>query len=361
MGIHSQSNGQLKTTMSNENFIMNAVDHINLTSDPDNLTQLEPLLTPNPNRFTIFPIEHADIWEFYKKHVQGFWTAEEIDLAGDLQDWVDLKEDERYFIKNILAFFAGSDGIVLENLGTRFLSEVQYAEARCFYGFQIAMENIHSETYSLLIDTYIQDKQEKFKLLNAVETMPIVQKKASWAQKWISSDRPFAERLIAFAIVEGVFFCGSFCAIFWLKKRNKLHGLSFSNEFISRDEGLHTEFACLLYTKHILHKVEKETVYDIIRDAVDIECEFVSSSLPVELIGMNSKLMIQYVKFVADHLLIALGYPAIYNVTNPFDFMDMISLPDKSNFFEKRVSAYSKAKVGLTTDENQCFTLDGEF
>jgi ribonucleoside-diphosphate reductase beta chain len=321
----------------------------------------EPLLQINPSRFSILPIEHPDIWDFYKKHVQGFWTAEEIDLSGDMKDWLSLSDDERFFLKNILAFFAGSDGIVLENLGSRFMSEVQYPEARCFYGFQIAMENIHSETYSLLIDTYVKDTEEKTKLLNAIETMPSVQSKANWALKWVSSDRPFAERLIAFAVVEGVFFCGSFCSIFWLKKRNLMHGLAFSNEFISRDESLHTEFACLLYTDHIVHKVSQDVVHEIVAEAVIIESEFVSLSIPVELIGMNSALMVQYVKFVADHLLVRLGYEKLYNVTNPFDFMDMISLPDKSNFFEKRVSSYRKAKVGLTDEQNSKFDVNADF
>jgi ribonucleoside-diphosphate reductase beta chain len=320
----------------------------------------EPLLIENPNRFTLFPIKHPVIWDFYKRHVQGFWTAEEIDLSNDLNDWEKLNDKEKYFIKNILAFFAGSDGIVLENLGTRFMSDVQYPEARCFYGFQIAMENIHSETYSLLIDTYVQDKKERLKLLNSIETIPTVKKKALWALKWISSSRPFAERLIAFAVVEGIFFCGSFCAIFWLKKRNLMHGLSFSNEFISRDESLHTDFACLLYNDHIENKVPKDIVYSIVNEAVEIESEFVSSSLPVELIGMNSKLMIQYVKFVADRLLVSLGYNKVYCTTNPFDFMEMISLPDKSNFFEKKVSSYRLARVGSDVAQNS-FSLDADF
>jgi ribonucleoside-diphosphate reductase beta chain len=320
----------------------------------------ECLLKYNPHRFTLFPIQNKPIWDMYKKQVQCFWTAEEIDLSGDKKDWKELSDNEQHFIKHILAFFAGSDGIVLENLATRFMNEIQIPEVRCFYGFQIAMENIHSEVYSLLIDTYIDDKQEKLKLFHAIETMPAVSNKAKWALKWISSDKNFATRLIAFALVEGVFFSGSFCSIFWLKKRNKMHGLCFSNEFISRDEGLHCDFACLLYTM-IENRVPVETVQQMFREAVEIESEFVSSSLPVSLIGMNSVLMVQYIQFVADHLLFELGYDKMFNVTNPFDFMEMISLQDKSNFFEKRVSNYSKAKVGLTQAENMLFTVGEEF
>ncbi|HPF91138.1 MAG TPA: ribonucleotide-diphosphate reductase subunit beta, partial [Flavobacteriales bacterium] len=295
----------------------------------------EPLLKDNKDRFVIFPIQHHDIWNFYKKHEASFWTAEEIDLHADLTDWNDkLNDDERYFIKHVLAFFAASDGIVNENLAENFLHEVQYPEARFFYGFQIAMENIHSETYSLLIDTYIKDPIEKDKLLHAIETVDCVKKKADWALRWISKGS-FAERLIAFAAVEGIFFSGSFCSIFWLKKRGLMPGLTFSNELISRDEGLHCDFACLLYTKHLLNKVSKKTVESIIRDAVEIEKEFVTDALPVNLIGMNAKLMQQYIEFVADRLLVELGNEKIYNAMNPFDFMEMISLQGKTNFFEK--------------------------
>ena len=321
----------------------------------------EPLLKDNKDRFVIFPIQHHDIWNFYKKHEASFWTAEEIDLHADLTDWNDkLNDDERYFIKHVLAFFAASDGIVNENLAENFLHEVQYPEARFFYGFQIAMENIHSETYSLLIDTYIKDPIEKDKLLHAIETVDCVKKKADWALRWISKGS-FAERLIAFAAVEGIFFSGSFCSIFWLKKRGLMPGLTFSNELISRDEGLHCDFACLLYTKHLLNKVSKKTVESIIRDAVEIEKEFVTDALPVNLIGMNAKLMQQYIEFVADRLLVELGNEKIYNAMNPFDFMEMISLQGKTNFFEKRVGEYQKAGV-LNKDKDQSkFTLDADF
>jgi ribonucleoside-diphosphate reductase beta chain len=293
----------------------------------------EPLLVEDPHRFVLFPIKHDDIWEMYKKHVASFWTAEEIDLAQDLKDWANLNDGERHFISHVLAFFAASDGIVNENLAINFLSEVQYAEAKCFYGFQIAMENIHSETYSLLIDTYIKDPVEKDRMLRAIETIPCVQKKANWAMRWIGNGS-FAERLIAFAAVEGIFFSGSFCSIYWLKKRGLMPGLAFSNELISRDEGLHRDFACLLYTDHIQNKLPADTVYDLIRDAVNIEQEFVTDSLPVRLIGMNADLMNEYIEFVADHLLVSLGLNKIYNASNPFPFMEMISLPGKTNFFE---------------------------
>ena len=321
----------------------------------------EPLLKDNKDRFVIFPIQHHDIWNFYKKHEASFWTAEEIDLHADLTDWNDkLNDDERYFIKHVLAFFAASDGIVNENLAENFLHEVQYPEARFFYGFQIAMENIHSETYSLLIDTYIKDPIEKDKLLHAIETVDCVKKKADWALRWIDKGS-FAERLIAFAAVEGIFFSGSFCSIFWLKKRGLMPGLTFSNELISRDEGLHCDFACLLYTKHLLNKVSKKTVESIIRDAVEIEKEFVTDALPVNLIGMNAKLMQQYIEFVADRLLVELGNEKIYNAMNPFDFMEMISLQGKTNFFEKCVGEYQKAGV-LNKDKDQSkFTLDADF
>ena len=322
--------------------------------------QEEPILKEDPRRFVLFPIQHDDIWSFYKKSEASFWTAEEIDLGPDLHDWEHkLNDDERYFIKHVLAFFAASDGIVLENLAVRFMSDIQLSEARAFYGFQIAMENIHSETYSLLIDTYIKDKAEKDKLFNAIETMDCVKKKAEWALNWIDNGS-FAERLVAFAAVEGIFFSGSFCSIFWLKKRGLMPGLSFSNELISRDEGMHCDFACLLYNDHVINKLSKETVTKIIRDAVDIEKEFVSESLPVSLIGMNAKLMQQYIEFVADRLLSELNCDKIYNSENPFDFMEMISLQGKTNFFEKRVAEYQKAGVA-SGSESQVFKMDEDF
>ena len=321
----------------------------------------EPLLKENKDRFVIFPIQHSDIWQYYKKHEASFWTAEEIDLHADLVEWADkLNDDERYFIKHVLAFFAASDGIVNENLAENFLHEVQYTEARFFYGFQIAVENIHSETYSLLIDTLIKDPMEKDKLFHAVDTMDCVKKKADWALRWIDKGS-FAERLVAFAAVEGIFFSGSFCSIFWLKKRGLMPGLTFSNELISRDEGLHCDFACLLYTKHLLNKISKKTVESIIRDAVEIDKEFVTDALPVNLIGMNSKLMQQYIEFVADRLLVELGNEKVYNATNPFDFMDMISLQGKTNFFEKRVGEYQKAGVMTQNKADNNFTLDADF
>ncbi len=321
---------------------------------------LEPILAENPNRFVLFPIVHDDIWQFYKKSEASFWTAEEIDLSQDLTDWSNkLNDDERHFVKHVLAFFAASDGIVNENLAENFVSEVQYTEAKFFYGFQIMMENIHSETYSLLIDTYINDTKEKDYLFNAIETMDCVKKKAEWALRWIE-EASFAERLIAFAAVEGIFFSGSFCSIFWLKKRGLMPGLSFSNELISRDEGMHCDFACLLYNNHIQNKLSKDTIKTIISDAVAIEKEFVSDALPVNLIGMNSDLMCQYIEFVADRLLAALGQEKIFNVENPFPWMDMISLQGKTNFFEKRVGDYQKSGV-MTDREKQVFTLDEDF
>jgi ribonucleoside-diphosphate reductase subunit M2 len=317
-------------------------------------------LEENPNRFVLFPIKYSDIWKMYKDQKAAFWTAEEIDLAQDLKDWEKLTDNERHFIKHVLAFFAASDGIVLENLAQRFCTEIQVPEARCFYGFQMMMENIHSETYSLLIDTYIADAGEKDFLFKAIANIPVVQKKAEWALRWIGAgDAPYAERLVAFAAVEGIFFSGSFCAIFWLKKRGLMPGLTFSNELISRDEGMHTDFACLLY-KHLNNKISNERILEIISNAVEIELEFVSSSLPVELIGMNSRLMGQYIMFVADRLLFALGVPKHYQVENPFEWMDMISLTGKTNFFEKRVGEYQKANV-KQTKEDRVFTLDAEF
>jgi ribonucleoside-diphosphate reductase beta chain len=321
----------------------------------------EPILLENKDRFVIFPIKHNDIWEFYKKSEASFWTAEEIDLSNDLGDWNNkLNDNERHFIKHVLAFFAASDGIVNENLAINFLNEVQYPEARFFYGFQIMMENIHSETYSLLIDTYIKDPVEKDKLLHAVETVPCVGKKAEWALTWIQNGS-FSERLIAFAAVEGIFFSGSFCSIFWLKKRGLMPGLSFSNELISRDEGLHCDFACMLYADHVKHKLPKDQVLKIISDAVVIEKEFVSEAIPVRLIGMNADLMCQYIEFCADRLLLALGCDKFYNASNPFDFMEMISLQGKTNFFEKRVAEYQKSGVMNTKEENNVFNLDEDF
>lgn len=326
------------------------------------MAQIEPLLEENKNRFVLFPIEHDDIWKMYKQAEASFWTAEEIDLSADMADWQKLNDGERHFISHVLAFFAASDGIVNENLAVNFLSEVQYPEAKCFYGFQIMMENIHSETYSLLIDTYIKDAAEKDRLLHALDTVPCVTKKGEWAIKWIGSGS-FAERLIAFAAVEGIFFSGSFCSIFWLKKRGLMPGLSFSNELISRDEGLHCDFACLLYTNYIKNQLPKERVYEIILNAVEIEKEFVTDALPVALIGMNAKLMSDYIEFVADRLLLSLGCEKHYNAINPFDFMEMISLQGKTNFFEKRVAEYQKAGVmGSSGDkESHAFSMEEDF
>jgi len=318
----------------------------------------EILLEENKDRFVLFPIKYPKIWEMYKTAEQSFWTAEEVDLQTDLKDWLRLNDGERHFIKHVLAFFAASDGIVNENLAINFMREVQLPEARCFYGFQIMMENIHSEMYSLLIDTYIKDSTEKTYLLNAIDTVPCVKKKADWALRWIGNGT-FAERLIAFAAVEGIFFSGSFCSIFWLKKRGLMPGLSTSNEFISRDEGMHCDFACLLYDM-LENKLPKEQIVKIIKDAVACEHEFVTDALPVSLIGMNAKLMCQYIEFVADRLLVSLGCEKIYNSLNPFDFMEMISLQGKTNFFEKRVSEYKKASVGQQQEEN-LFKLDEDF
>ena len=322
--------------------------------------EIEPILKENNTRFVLFPIEHHDIWEAYKTQQAMIWTAEEIDFQQDINDWENkLTEDERYFIKHVLAFFAASDGIVNENLAENFVKEVQYTEAKFFYGFQLAMENVHSETYSLMIDTYIKDDKEKDYLFNAIDTFPPVRKKADWALEWIDNGS-FAERLIAFAAVEGIFFSGSFCSIFWMKKRGLMPGLTFSNELISRDEGLHMEFAVLLYNSHLKNKLPKEKVQHIITTAVEIEKEFITESLPVRLIGMNSDLMSQYIEFVADRLLTELGNDKVYNATNPFDFMDMINLQGKTNFFEKRVGEYQKAGVKSGT-EDQKFSLDADF
>ena len=321
----------------------------------------EPLLIDNEDRFVIFPIKHADIWAKYKQHMAVFWTPEEIDLAKDVKDWTEkLNDNERFFIKNILGFFAGSDGIVMENLASRFTREVQWAEAKFFYNCQNLLEAVHSETYSLLIDTYITDKQEKSDLLRATQTIPCVKKKADWALAWIDSkDADFATRLIGFAAVEGIFFSGAFCAIFWLKQRGVMPGLTLSNEFIARDEGLHTDFACLLYSK-IVNRLTKQKVHKIIRDAVKIEKQFITKSLPCDLIGMNSKLMSQYIEFVADRLLLQLGYPKAYNSANPFSFMERISLENKDNFFEKRVSTYAKATVCKDREEMK-FSMSSDF
>ena len=311
---------------------------------------MEKILQENKNRFVLFPIEHHDIWDYYKKAQQVYWTAEEIDLAQDFSDWEKLNEGEQHFVKHVLAFFAASDGIVNENLAENFVSEVQYTEAKFFYGFQIMMENIHSETYSLLIDTYIKDKEEQNHLFNAIDTVPAVQKKAEWALKWIGSES-FVERLVAFAAVEGIFFSGSFCSIFWLKKRGLMPGLSFSNELISRDEGLHTDFAVHLYKNHIENKLSRERILEIIDSALVIEKEFITEALPVSLIGMNSDLMKQYLEYVSDRLLMDLGVGKVYNTENPFDFMANIALQNKTNFFEKRVADYVKSGVGEVQEQ----------
>lgn len=320
---------------------------------------IEPILEENNERFVLFPIQHDKIWEMYKQAEASFWTAEEIDLAPDMKDWEGLNPDERHFISHVLAFFAASDGIVNENLVINFMQEVTIPEARCFYGFQIAIENIHAETYSLLIDTYIKDESEKTKMFHAIDTIPCVKKKADWALRWIDEAPSFAHRLIAFAAVEGIFFSGSFCSIFWLKKRGLMPGLSFSNELISRDEGLHCDFACLIYSM-LQNKLSKKEVESIITDAVEYEKEFVSDALPVSLIGMNSEMMCQYIEFVADRLLVALGYDKVYNATNPFPWMEMISLQGKTNFFEKRVAEYQKAGV-TAGKEDHTFSIDEDF
>ena len=320
--------------------------------------QKEVLLTENPNRFVMFPLSDQDIWKMYKKMMDCFWRAEEIDFSKDLKDWNSLKEKEQHFIKMVLAFFAASDGIVLENLGQRFLSEVQLPEARATYGFQLMMENIHSETYSLLIDTYIKDKEEQTKLFRAIDNFPCIKKKADWAIKWIQDNRSsFATRLVAFACVEGIFFSGSFCSIYWLKKRGLMPGLTFSNELISRDEGMHTDFAVLLFNK-LARKPKKAKVFELIKEAVAIEKEFILEALPCKLIGMNSKLMSQYIEFVADRLSQQLGYGKIFNSSNPFDFMEMISLEGKTNFFEKRVGDYS---LSSCENKSEAFNFDADF
>jgi ribonucleoside-diphosphate reductase beta chain len=319
----------------------------------------EPILADNPGRFVIFPIEHHDIWERYKEQQASIWTAEEIDLSADLNDWRNkLNDDERYFIKNVLAFFAASDGIVNENLAENFLSEVQYAEAKFFYGFQVMMENVHSETYSLLIDTYIQDTIEKDRLFNAIDNIPAVKKKAEWALNWIGS-ATFQERLVAFAAVEGMFFSGSFCAIFWMKKRGLLPGLCFSNELISRDEGMHCDFAVLLHNEHLANKVSEDRIKEIILSALEIEKEFITESLPVRLIGMNQDLMKQYLEFVADRLLADFGCSKVFNAACPFDFMENIALQGKTNFFEKKVGEYQKS--GILNKNTDTFAFGEDF
>ena len=346
------------------------IEHGNKSSQKDgfelDLSQehIEPMLQENLDRFVLFPIQHSDIWEMYKMEQASFWTAEEIDLAEDLKDWKELNENEKHFLKHILAFFAASDGIVNENLVMNFSNEVCWPEARAFYGFQIMMENIHAETYSLLIDTYISDENEKDHLFKALETVPSVKKKGEWAMRWLSRKRgSFAERLVAFAAIEGIFFSGSFCAIFWLKKRGLMPGLTFSNELISRDEGLHCDFACLLHNK-LLKGAGENVIRSIIAEAVEIEIEFVTNALPVSLIGMNSDLMKQYIQFVADRLLVALGAAKLYNVGNPFPWMEMISMQGKTNFFEKRVAEYQKAGVmdnSTLGSVQQRFSVDEDF
>ncbi len=312
---------------------------------------IEPLLAPDDNRFVMFPIKYEDIWSMYQKQVDCFWRPEEIDLSKDLTYWDALSDDERFFISMILAFFAASDGIVLENLAQRFMNDVQVSEARAFYGFQIAMENIHSHTYSNLIETYIKDKDEKHKLFNAIENFPCIKRKSDWAQKWMNDHRSsFATRLVAFACIEGIFFSGAFCSIYWIKKRGLMPGLTFSNELISRDEALHCEFAVLLYSK-LIKKVDKARIHEIIKEAVEIESEFICDALPCRLIGMNSQLMTQYIQFVADRLCTQLGYKKIYNVINPFDWMELISLEGKTNFFERSVSEYALANKKISDDD----------
>jgi ribonucleoside-diphosphate reductase subunit M2 len=319
---------------------------------------IEPLLKPDDNRFVMFPIQHQDIWKMYKKQMDCFWRAEEINLAQDLGDWATLSADEKHFISMVLAFFAASDGLVLENLASRFMNDVQVSEARAFYGFQIAMENVHSETYSILIDTYIRDASEKSKLFNAIENFPCIAKKANWAKKWIGDNRSsFASRLVAFAAIEGIFFSSSFASIYWIKKRGLMPGLTFSNELISRDEALHTEFAVLLYNK-LVKKLNKKRIYEIIQEAVEIEKEFITEAIPCRMIGMNANLMTQYIEFVADRLIVQLGYDKIYNTSNPFDFMELISIESKVNFFERTNAEYALANKSI--DKN-IFELIAEF
>ena len=321
-------------------------------------TTTEPLLAADDNRFVMFPIKYDDIWQMYKKQIDCFWRAEEIDLSKDMNDWNSLNADEQMFLSMILAFFAASDGIVLENLAERFMSEVQVSEARAFYGFQIAMENIHSETYSLLIETYIKNPEEKSRLFNAINVFPCIKRKSDWAQKWIHDNRSsFATRLVAFACVEGIFFSGAFCSIYWMKKRGLMPGLTFSNDLISRDEALHCEFAILLYSK-LVKKMSKAKFYELVKEAVEIETEFICDALPCRLIGMNAQLMTEYIQFVADRLSLQMGYEKIYNAKNPFDFMELISLEGKTNFFERSVGDYALANKTMSSD---VFELNEDF
>jgi ribonucleoside-diphosphate reductase subunit M2 len=313
-------------------------------------TFIEPLLKPDDTRYVMFPIQHQDVWAMYKKQMDCFWRAEEINFAQDLGDWEKLSADEKHFISMVLAFFAASDGLVLENLASRFMNDVQVSEARAFYGFQIAMENIHSESYSLMIDTYIRDEAEKSKLLRAIENYPCIAKKANWAKKWIADNRSsFGSRLVAFAAIEGIFFSSSFASIYWIKKRGLMPGLTFSNELISRDEALHCEFAVLLYSK-LVKKLNKKRIYEIIMEAVEIEKEFITEAIPCRMIGMNMNLMTQYIEFVADRLIVQLGYDKVYNTSNPFDFMELISIESKVNFFERTNAEYALANKSIDKD-----------
>lgn len=351
----------LDAVLATEDAILPAPRQSRVSEEYRRLEKEDPLLKENPKRWVMFPLQHPEVWEMYKKHEASFWTAEEIDLAQDSKDWVNLNEGEQHFIKHVLALFAASDGIVLENLASQFSSEIQIPEARAFYGFQIAMENIHSETYSLLIEQYIKDPSERENLFDAIHTMPPVREKAHWAVQWMNREASFAERLVAFAAVEGVLFSGSFCAIFWLKKRGLMPGLTFSNELISRDEGLHADFACLLY-QMLQNKLPEEIVHDIIRGAVEVERKFICDALSCDLVGMNKDLTTQYIEFVADRLLTALGHSKIFGVANPFDWMELISLQGKTNFFEKRVGEYQKAGVMAgATDSLSAFSLNEDF
>ena len=346
--IHSPLKSKKAPTQEPPPLTLNASEDV---APPSPAPVPEPLLQDAEERLVLFPIKHADVWAKCKQQQSVIWLAEEIDVSKDMKDWEKLNDNERHFIKHVLGFFAGSDGIVMENLATRFSREVTWPEARYFYANQTYMEAVHSETYSILIDTYITDKKEKYDILHAIDTIPCVKKKAEWALAWIDSkDADFATRLIGFAAVEGIFFSGAFCSIFWLKQRGLMPGLTLSNEFIARDEGLHTEFACLLYSK-IANRLPKQKVHTLIREAVKIEKKFITKSLPCELIGMNAKLMAQYIEFVADRLCIQLGYPKIYHSANPFDFMERISLENKDNFFEKRVSTYAKAAAGKKAED----------
>jgi len=355
------SNGYASSQLQGE--VTACSDSLSISKQFCKLEESDPLLMDNPRRWVMFPIQYPDVWEMYKKHEASFWTAEEIDLSQDNKDWEKLTDSEQHFVKHVLAFFAASDGIVLENLGSQFATEVQIPEARAFYGFQMAMENIHSETYSLLIEQYIKDPSEKEKIFDAIHTMPAVSEKAQWAVKWMQHENSFAERVIAFCAVEGILFSGSFCAIYWLKKRGLMPGLTFSNELISRDEGLHTEFGCLMY-RMLQNKLPDDVVHDIIRGAVDTELRFICDALSCDLIGMNSELMTKYIEFVADRLLSALGHPKLFKASNPFDWMELISLQGKTNFFEKRVGEYQKAGVMASAGENTetvAFSLDVDF